>query len=96
MAGTVLASNLRWLKALPLMAMVGVMAVIAVTTLANADSRSGGAREHLFDLYQRLFPADVRNHRTLGFSGDKMDVDGLCLPETPEPANGLINLLETV
>jgi len=55
----VLASNLRWLKALPLMAMVGVMAVIAVTTLANADSRSGGAREHLFDLYQRLFPADV-------------------------------------
>jgi len=51
------AANLRWLGALPLLAMIGVMAAIAVTTLANADSRTGGARERLFDLYQRLFPA---------------------------------------
>ena len=53
------AGNLRWLGALPLLAMVGVMAVIALMTLSNADSRSGGPRERLFDLYQRLFPADI-------------------------------------
>lgn len=50
---------MRWLGALPLLAMIAVMAVLAVMTLANADSRHGGAREHLFDLYQRLFPAKI-------------------------------------
>ncbi|MEZ5914036.1 MAG: CHASE2 domain-containing protein [Parvularculaceae bacterium] len=57
MAKSGFGANLRWLGALPLLAMVAVMAAIAITTLANADSRAGGARERLFDLYQRLFPA---------------------------------------
>ena len=39
--------------------MVVVMAALAIMTLANADARHGGAREHLFDLYQRLFPAKI-------------------------------------
>ncbi len=51
--------RLRWLGALPLLAMVCVMAALAVMTLANADSRHGGPRDHLFDLYQRLFPARI-------------------------------------
>ena len=50
---------MRWLGALPLLAMIAVMAALAIMTLANADSRHGGAREHLFDLYQRLFPAKI-------------------------------------
>jgi len=58
-AKTGFGANLRWLGALPLLAMIGVMAAIAITTLANADSRAGGARERLFDLYQRLFPASA-------------------------------------
>lgn len=59
MAKSVFASKFRWLAALPLVALVAVMAGLAVTTLANADARHGGAREHLFDLYQRLFPAKI-------------------------------------
>lgn len=47
----------RWLSALPLLGMIAVMAALAVTTLANADARRGGARERLFDIYQRVFPA---------------------------------------
>jgi len=58
-AKSVFASKFRWLAALPLVALVALMAVLAVTTLANADARQGGAREHLFDLYQRLFPAKI-------------------------------------
>lgn len=50
---------MRWLGALPLLAMIAVMALLAIMTLANADSRHGGAREHLFDLYQRLVPAKI-------------------------------------
>ena len=52
-------ARMRWLGALPLLAMIAVMAALAIMTLANADSRHGGAREHLFDLYQRLFPAKI-------------------------------------
>lgn len=52
-------SRLRWLGALPLLLMIGVMAALAVTTLANAGARTGGPRERLFDLYQRLFPAKI-------------------------------------
>lgn len=59
MAKTQFAARWRWLGALPLLAMIAVMAGIAVTTLANADSRHGGPREHLFDLYQRLIPAKL-------------------------------------
>ncbi len=53
------AARWRWLGALPLLAMIAVMAALAVMTLANAGVRHGGPREHLFDLYQRLFPAKI-------------------------------------
>lgn len=59
MARTVFGSKLKWLGALPLVVMIGVMAALAIMTLANAGSRQGGPREHLFDLYQRLFPAGI-------------------------------------
>ena len=59
MARTVFGSKMRWLGALPLVVMIGVMAALALMTLANAGSRQGGPREHLFDLYQRLFPANI-------------------------------------
>jgi adenylate cyclase len=58
-AKTVFAAQWRWLGALPLLAMIVVLAALAVTTLANASARHGGPREHLFDLYQRLFPAKI-------------------------------------
>lgn len=51
--------GVSWLGALPLVGMIAVMAALALMTLANADARHGGAREHLFDLYERLFPANV-------------------------------------
>lgn len=57
MAKRLTAGRMRWLGALPLLAMIAVMAALAIMTLTNADSRQGGARDHLFDLYQRLFPA---------------------------------------
>jgi len=58
-ARTSLAGRYRWLGALPLMAMVAVMAGLALMTLANAEARLGGPREQLFDLYARLFPAKI-------------------------------------
>ena len=59
MAKSMFGGGLRWLGALPLLAMICAMAALAVTTLANADARHGGPRERLFDLYQRLFPAKI-------------------------------------
>lgn len=59
MASNLFAARLRWLGALPLLLMIGVMAVLGVTTLANSDARTGGPRERLFDVYQRLFPAEM-------------------------------------
>lgn len=56
---TGLSQRFRWLSALPLMLMVAVMAGLALMTLASADARHGGARERLFDLYARLFPAKI-------------------------------------
>jgi adenylate cyclase len=41
------------------MLMVAVMAGLALMTLANAGARHGGAREQLFDLYARIFPATI-------------------------------------
>lgn len=58
-AKTLFAARFRWLGAFPLLAMIAVMAALAVMTLANANARHGGPREHLFDLYQRLFPAKI-------------------------------------
>ncbi|MCA8888853.1 MAG: adenylate/guanylate cyclase domain-containing protein [Parvularculaceae bacterium] len=50
---------MRWLKALPLVGLTVVLAALAISTLANAQSRNGGLREQLFDLYARLSPADI-------------------------------------
>lgn len=58
-AKTVFGAKLRWLGALPLLAMIVVMAGLALTTLVNAEARNGGLRDRLFDLYQRLFPAEI-------------------------------------
>jgi adenylate cyclase len=50
-------TQLRWLGAVPLLGMIALLAVLALLTLTNAQSRAGGAREALFDVYARLFPA---------------------------------------
>ncbi|MEO1253188.1 MAG: adenylate/guanylate cyclase domain-containing protein [Pseudomonadota bacterium] len=47
----------EWLKALPLLAVTATLGVLALMTLAGAQSTDAGAREHLFDFYQRLAPA---------------------------------------
>lgn len=50
-------ARLKWLGGLPLLAVIAALAFIALLTLGAAESRVGGARERLFDLYGRLFPA---------------------------------------
>ncbi len=50
--------SFAWLKALPLLAVTGALAVIAIFALAGAQSPDGRMREQLFDYYQRLAPAD--------------------------------------
>lgn len=57
MARNMFTTRLRWLGALPLFAVILTMAVIAITTLSGAQSNAGGARDKLFDIYQRLSPA---------------------------------------
>ncbi len=47
-----------WLKALPLLAVTGALAAIAIASLAGAQSADGRGREKLFDYFQRLAPAN--------------------------------------
>ncbi|MEO0399704.1 MAG: CHASE2 domain-containing protein [Pseudomonadota bacterium] len=47
----------QWLSALPLLFITLILAVLAISTLTNAGARHGGARERVFDVYQRLVPA---------------------------------------
>lgn len=49
--------SFAWLKALPLLAVTGALAVIAIAALAGAQSPDARMRESLFDYYQRLAPA---------------------------------------
>ncbi len=49
--------SFAWLKALPLLAVTGALAVIAIFALAGAQSPDGRTRENLFDYFQRLAPA---------------------------------------
>ncbi len=49
--------SFAWLKALPLLAVTGALAVIAIWALASAQSPDGRLREQLFDYFQRLAPA---------------------------------------
>ncbi len=47
----------QWLAALPLLLVTGALAVIALGTLAGAQSPDARWRERLFDYFQRLDPA---------------------------------------
>ncbi len=47
------------MSAVPLLVVTGVLMLMAITALADKDSRAGGSRERLFDLYQRLSPAEA-------------------------------------
>jgi adenylate cyclase len=51
------AARFRWLEALPLLVVIGALAIIALQTLASDSSGVNPGRERLFDLYQRLKPA---------------------------------------
>ena len=57
MAKALFTARFRWLSALPLLIVIGVLAVISLMTLSNAHTRDGGAREDVFDLFQRISPA---------------------------------------
>lgn len=47
-------TRLRWLSALPLLLVTGALCVLALLTLGGANANSGGARDRLFDFFQRL------------------------------------------
>ncbi len=51
------ASRFRWLEALPLLAVIGALAVIALQTLTDESFGANTGRERLFDFYQRIKPA---------------------------------------
>ncbi|MBY0423542.1 MAG: hypothetical protein K2Q06_14645, partial [Parvularculaceae bacterium] len=57
MARNMFSARLRWLGAVPLVAVILVMAGIAITSLSGAQSNAGSARDRLFDFYQRLSEA---------------------------------------
>ena len=50
----------QWLSALPLLLLTGALAVLALGTLAGAQSPDARAREVLFDYFQRIAPAAER------------------------------------
>ena len=47
----------QWLSALPLLLVTGALAILAIVTLAGAQSPDARSREMLFDFFQRLHPA---------------------------------------
>ncbi len=47
----------QWLSALPLLAVTGALAIIAIFALAGAQSPDATMRERLFDYFQRLDPS---------------------------------------
>lgn len=52
-------ARFRWLSALPLLVVIGALAVIALGALSGAQSPNARGREMLFDYYQRLKPASL-------------------------------------
>ncbi len=50
--------DFAWLKALPLLAVTGALAAIALAALVNAQSPDRANRERLFDYFQRVAPAE--------------------------------------
>jgi adenylate cyclase len=56
-AGNLFAARFRWLEALPLLIVIGLLAAIALGALASDQAGGNPGRERLFDTYQRLVPA---------------------------------------
>ena len=50
-------NEFAWLKALPLLAVTGALAIIALSTLTGAQAPDARSREALFDYFQRVSPA---------------------------------------
>ncbi|NOX82348.1 MAG: adenylate/guanylate cyclase domain-containing protein [Alphaproteobacteria bacterium] len=48
----------QWLSALPLLAVTGILTVMAIMTLTSAQSPEARSREVLFDYFQRMAPAE--------------------------------------
>ena len=59
MSKNLFAAQFRWLSALPLLFVIALLAVISISTLANTQSRNGGARADLFDFFARISPAQA-------------------------------------
>ena len=57
MTKKVFTAQFQWLSALPLLAVTGALAVIALGTLAGAQSPDARSRELIFDYFQRISPA---------------------------------------
>ncbi|WDI32043.1 adenylate/guanylate cyclase domain-containing protein [Hyphococcus flavus] len=58
MSNRMFSKPFQWLTALPLLMVTGALAVIALGTLAGAQSPDAQWRERLFDYFQRLDPSD--------------------------------------
>ncbi|MEM6414173.1 MAG: CHASE2 domain-containing protein [Pseudomonadota bacterium] len=54
-----LKKRFQWLSALPLFVITLILAGLSISTLSNSTSRHGGLRESVFDVYQRLIPAEA-------------------------------------
>ncbi len=59
MAKQIFAARFSWLSALPLLVVIAGLSLLALNVLGSAQSRDGGGRDRLFDLYQRLIPAET-------------------------------------
>lgn len=83
----------QWLTALPLLFVTGALAVIALGTLAGAQSPDARWRERLFDYFQRLDPAEadaVENFHLVLIDRESVDAVG----PWPWPRTVLANLVE--
>lgn len=58
-AKTLFAARFKWLSALPLLVVIGLLTIIALVTLSNAQTNGGGARADVFDFFQRVSPAEA-------------------------------------
>lgn len=84
----------EWLSALPLLLVTGALAVIALGTLAGAQSPDARSREALFDYFQRLSPADYdpsENYHLVLIDRESVDRIG----PWPWPRTVLADLVKT-
>lgn len=85
--------SFQWLTALPLLLVTGALAVIAIGTLAGAQSPDHHWRERLFDYFQRLNPSDgatVDNFHLVLIDRESIEAVG----PWPWPRTVLANLVE--